>query len=713
MSEKISPSIPRIDGQRKAAGEELYIADYRHDGFLTARFVRSQFTRGTITSLEIPELPDGYYAVDYRDVPGANEVPLIKTDWPAFAEREIRYQGQIIMIIAGPDPQVVDRLVSEVSVSYDETVPAVTPDEGLAVVGGPIHGRDNIYADLEIERGDAKRAFAEAARTIEGTYETGFQEQLYLEPQGLTATADRDGRTVVVQGSMQCPYYVKHAVEHVMGDGIHVRVVQTTTGGGFGGKEDYPEIMGAPLAVAAWKIGKPLRMIFDRFEDLSWTSKRHPSRTRVRTAHDATGAITAVDIDILLDGGAYESYSLIVLQRAIFTSTGVYNFPNCHVHGRAVATNTVPSGAFRGFGAPQAIFAIETHMERVAEELDIDPIDARRPYFLKKGDTTLTGGTIREDVILDALLERGIADSNYATKRTAYRSTPNRGIGVSIFAHGCGFTGDGEQRLIKGRVKLTKDENDRVSILTASIDMGQGPRTTFRKVAGTVLGIPPEDIAYDNPDTDIVPDSGPTVASRTIMIVGYLVQEAAKKLKADWRPGEVQEVEEAYAMPPGITWDQDTFSGDAYAVFGWGVNIVEVEIDPVSYETEVLGAWGVYDVGVPIDERVVHGQIHGGMSQALGYGSLEKLEVDRNGVFMQRTMADYIVPTSLDFPRTGAATVDNPYPYGPFGAKGMGEMVHDGGHAALAAAVSQAVGAGCNTIPLAPERLMRIVNDAH
>jgi CO/xanthine dehydrogenase Mo-binding subunit len=594
-------------------------------------------------------------------------------------------------------------------VDYDPIPPAVTLDEGLACVGGAMHGTDNIYAEFTVVKGDPEQAFATAERVVEGTYETGFQEQLYMEPQGLVVWPAAEGHKVVIHGSLQCPYYVKHAVEETIGPGYAVQVIEATTGGAFGGKVDYPEIMAAPLAVAALKIGKPLRMIFDRTEDMAWTSKRHPSRTTVRTAHDGSGRILGMEFDVLLDGGAYESYSMIVLQRAIFTSNGAYNIPNVRVHGRAVATTTVPSGAFRGFGAPQALFALEMHMERIAGEFALPPVALRRPYLLKTGDPTITGGTIREDVIIDRLIDKATELSDFEAKRERYDRDPWRGIGISVFNHGCGFTGDGEQRIIKGVATIRKDADDHVEILVASMDMGQGPQTTFRKVAGAILGIPAEEIGYDNPDTDKVPDSGPTVASRTIMIVGYLVQEAAKELKAQWKPGEAQEVEKHYTMPPQMKWDQETLTGDAYAAYGWGVNVVEVSVDPVSWEPAVLGAWGVYDVGVPIDDRVVAGQIQGGMSQALGYGSLEKLEVDGEGVFRQRSMADYIIATSLDFPRTTAVTLNNPYEFGPFGAKGMGEMVHDGGHAAYCAAVRQALGRECSSIPLTPERIMEIM----
>ncbi len=707
----ISASIPRVDGQEKCSGEAMYIADFPRKDFLTARFYRSAFSRGYIRQIHLPDIPDGYYVTDYRDVPAHNHVALITTDWPAFAEKEIRYKGQIILVLAGPDPFVVDRLIAQIKVDYDEVETAVTLADSLALKGGPIHGTDNVYADLHLEKGDAESVFSRASHVVEGVYETGFQEQLYMEPQGLCAWLEDEGSKVVIHGTLQCPFYVKHSLEEALGKEYKVRVIQSVTGGGFGGKEDYPEIMGVPLAVAAIKTGKPLRMIFDRTEDMAWTSKRHPSQTRIRTAHGDDGSVMAMDYEITLNGGAYESYSNIVLQRAIFTSNGVYNFPNVRVHGLALATNTVPSGAFRGFGAPQAIFALEKHMEKAARSFNMEPLALKQKHLLRKGDSTITGGTVRESVILDQLILKAREISGYDEKRARYDSEPYRGISMSMFNHGCGFTGDGEQKIIKGQVKLQKDEQNRVEILVANIDMGQGPSTTLRKVVGTILDIPPHEIIYENPDTDRVPDSGPTVASRTMMVVGYLLQVAASKLKKIWKDGERQETDARYTLPPGIQWNQEKLKGDAYGAFGWGVNVVEVSVDPVSWEVTVEGVWAVYDVGVPIDRRVVDGQIQGGMSQALGYACLEKLETDGDGAFKQTTMADYIIPTALDYPRTQAVTIDNPYEFGPFGAKGMGEMVHDGGHAAFASAVEQATGRDCPKIPVTPEYLMEVMTN--
>jgi CO/xanthine dehydrogenase Mo-binding subunit len=474
------------------------------------------------------------------------------------------------------------------------------------------------------------------------------------------------------------------------------------------------------MAVASWVTGKPVRFIMDREEDMAFTSKRHPSRCTYRSALDSDGRILAMDVAVDLDGGAYESYTKIVLMRAIFTSLGVYDIPAFRIRGRGIATNTPPSGAFRGFGAPQSLFGLEMHMEELARRAGVEPLVLRRRHFLKKGDKTVTGGTFRDDIILDALVAETEKLSGYSEKRARYaaeRENPEhstdlakrRGIGISFILHGCGFTGDGEQKIIKAEAALEKDEAGTVSILCAAVDFGQGPQTTMRKVVARALDMDPANVVFDYPDTFRVPDSGPTVASRTMMIVGYLLQKAAEELKAIWKDGVAQRVDRKYEMPPGMSWDQDSLVGDSYATYGWGVNVCEVETDPVTWETRVLGAWAVFDVGRSIDQRVVDGQIQGGMSQALGYGAMENLEVDDQGRFRQIAMADYMVPTSLDFPRTGAATVDNPYPYGAYGAKGMGEMVHDAGHAAYAAAVEQAVGRPCPIIPLTPERLMSIM----
>jgi CO/xanthine dehydrogenase Mo-binding subunit len=700
---RLSDPVPRVDAAEKASGSALYLDDIRIEGMLYARIIRSTRPRATILAVRYPEPPDGYAFIDARHIPpgGTNGTLMIRDDWPIFADREVRFRGQTIALVVGPDRGTLASLAGRTEVDYETLVPVFTIEESLARVGGPIHGTDNLFADYHLRKGDPEAAFRAAAQVIEEEFRTGWQEHIYMEPQGCIASW-KDGR-LTLHASTQCPYYLRKAVAHALGCGKeNVRVIAAHTGGGFGGKEHYPDVLATSAAVASRALGRPVKLVLDRQEDIQTTVKRHPSWIRIRTALDAVGGILGMDIDTRLAAGAFETCSSVVLQRSIFTSTGAYDIPNVLVRGRAFATNVVPSDAFRGFGAPQALFAIEMHMDHLARRAGIAPVDFKRRHFLSKGSRTVTNGRIYDEVLLDAMLERILAASDFRAR--AASTEPGHGIGISIFNHGCAFTGSGERDLIKGRVGLRGLADGRVRILSAGVDIGQGLSTTFRKIVAEVLGVPFSRVLFDQADTDLVPDSGPTCASRSIMIVGYLLQEAAKKLKVAWSEGTEQEAWQDYSHPPHLAWDAEKLAGDAYPTYGWGINVVEVAVDPATFETEVRNVWAIYDVGYPVDRLIVEGQAHGGMSQALGYASLEKLEL-RDGVFLQGTMADYCIPTSLDFPSMSVDLVENPYPFGPFGAKGAGELVFDGGAPAFAAAVQQAIGAEVSGIPLTPERI--------
>jgi len=699
----ISAPVQRLDAVPKAEGTAVYLADLAFEGLLHARIVPSTCARGRVRSIRWPELPPGYAVVDARDIPagGVNRILMIKDEWPVFAGDEVRFRGQTVALLVGPDRSVLASLVARTRVDYAETKPVLSIDDSLALVGGPLHGTDNLFADYAVVKGDPDAAFARAAAVLEEQFSTGAQEHVYLEPQG--CVAEPCGSRITIHSSTQCPFYVRKAVAHTLGwPRERVRVQVPEVGGGFGGKEHYPDVLATAAAVAALKVGKPVRIVLDRAEDMRVTCKRHPSRIRFRTALDDRGAILGMEIDVVLDAGAYETCSPVVLQRALFTSTGVYDIPNVRVRGRAVATDVVPSDAFRGFGAPQATFAIEMHMEHLARRAGADPVDFRRRFFMRQGGTTVTNGRIHEPVLLERMLEKVLDASGWRAKAGG-RGT-GRGIGISFAAHGCAFTGSGERDLIKARVGLRKRPDDRVEILAAGVDMGQGLATAFRKVVAGALGIPVASVQYDRADTDLAPDSGPTIASRSTMVVGHLLELAARDLKERWRDGEPQETWRDYAHPPHLCWNPETLQGDAYPAWGWGVNAVEVAVDPVTREVSVVQAWAVYDVGVPVDRLALEGQAHGGMVQALGWAGLEKLE-NRGGEYRQATLADYAIPSSLDAPPIEVDFVENPYPLGPSGAKGAGELVFDAAGPAFAMAVQQAVGAEFHDLPLTPERI--------
>ena len=703
MAFSISESITRKDSEEKAGGYTKYVADITMEGMLYARILTSTKPRALIKSIFIPEISSDYTIVTDKDIPGKNRIKMISDDWPFLAEESVNYIGQPILVVAGPDKKEIALILSKIKVEYEEIKPCFTISESEKS-DIPIINNNNLFADYSFTKGNPENAFINAARTFEHSYSTGLQEHIYLETQGMIA--DYNDNKITVYGSMQCPYYIKNALIQGFGwENDKIQVVQTTTGGAFGGKEDYPSLLAGLAAFTAYKTGKPVKIILDRDEDIRITTKRHPAKITIKTALDDNDRITGMYFDIKIDGGAYEGMSAVVLQRAMFAAAGVYNIDNVKVSGRAFATNNVPRGAFRGFGSPQAFFAIETHMHNLSIELGFNPLDFKISYFLKKGDPTITGGILYNNIKLNEMVKTIDRASSYTKKYREYHGKKtNRGIGISVFNHGCAFTGSGEKDKIKAKVKLRKDKNGKVYIHVSSVEMGQGAQTALSKIVAQTLNIDIENVVYDNPDTDIVPDSGPTVASRTTMIVGYLLHLAAKELKPGLNETGETEIVKQYSQPPKIQWDQDSFSGNAYPVFSWGVNVVEVDVDPVTFELNIIGIWGVYDVGTPIDKRMLKGQIDGGMVQGLGWAYLEVMEED-HGKLLQSTITDYIIPCSKDFPSIFCEFVENPYKYGPFGAKGAGELPHSGVAPALASAVENALSIPVNRIPITPEYL--------
>lgn len=695
---------------QEATGRAKYIADRHYEGLLEGRFFRSSCPRGLIKAIRLPQLPAGYHVFGANDVPGKNELPIVLNDWPAFADKEVRFIGQVIFLVVGPDPKMVEHLLTQIEVDYDELTPAYTIAQSKILADGAIHADNNVLDARELIKGDIDTAFANAVTIIEETCSTGYQEHIYLETQGCVGYFN-DGE-VVIEGSMQCPYYVHHCMQTVLGHN-NVRAIQVATGGGFGGKEDYPDVLAGPIAVAVNKLKQPVRIILERSEDILTTSKRHPVEFTYKTGIDNDGNIVAMDVKFDINSGAYLSLSGIVLQRAITTLTNVYHIPNVRVNGHAWTTNTVPTGAFRGFGSPQTCFCIETHMTHIAKSLGRDPIEFKQSHFLQTGGRTFTGAKIFGELKLDEMMAKAKDLSLYDEKIALYtKQAPNlakrKGIGMAIFQHGCGFAGDLEDTLVKAKVKLIKDNNDELFILASNTDLGQGLSLTFRKIVAKSLNYPLDKIHLTVPDTGIVPDSGPTVASRSILIVGFLLEKAANKLAKNWIDGEHQEIEENYQKPKYHHWDQDKFEGNAYQATSYGINVVEVEVDMATGETDIQHVWAIYEIGKAIDAQVFRGQIDGGLVQALGYGGIEKLEMRSDGIFAQKTMADYVIPTALDVPYIKSELVDNPYEYGPHGAKGGGELTHNGGAAALVAAVENAIEKPISSIPVTPERVCQL-----
>ncbi len=706
IAHDISKAVRRVDAVSKSEGTAKYISDYDFADCLWGRLVRSSIPRGIIKSITLPEMPEGYRFITYKDIPegGHNYLHMIATDWKCFAENDVRYVGETIGIMVGPDKTTVEDLREQVKIEYEEQEPAVSIDDGIACKGGAFVNSDNIHCRLKLEVGNVDEAFKKADRIVEETIETGFQEHVYLETNGACCVPNGDGYKFYA--SAQCPFYITKSVAPILGiDASKITVQQTVTGGAFGGKEHFPDVVCGPLLLACYVMKKGVKMVFDREEDIENSVKRHPSKTVFKTALDKDGNILAMDSTVYYNVGGYLSSSFVVLQRGCFHVTGCYSFPNMRTVGLGVATNTFPSCAFRGFGAPQTLFAVETHMCHLAEMQGLDPLEYKKRYFIKQGDTTSTNGKIVERVMIPEMLDQVIKASDYERKIKEYKWGCGKGIGISFYNHGGAFTGNGEQAIIKGRCQLHKFKDGTVEILCSQTEMGQGFHTILPKIAAYVLEIPLEKVIFLDPDTSRVPDSGPTAASRSTMIVGELVERAARLMKPRYDKEEDFTVETHYEHPEGFPWDQSTFQGYAYLGYGWGVCAVEVEVDPCTGEVTTKGVWSSHDCGHLIDEMIVHGQVNGGILQGIGWASTEVLK-NVGGHFKQTSMSDYIVPTSMDCPKQGVYFVENPYQWGPFGAKGMGELVFNGSGAAYIDALSRAIGKKINAIPVPTEDVM-------
>ncbi|HTD52346.1 MAG TPA: xanthine dehydrogenase family protein molybdopterin-binding subunit [Thermoanaerobaculia bacterium] len=692
----VGRKVPRKEGFAKVTGASKYVDDLAFPGMLHGTTIRSTIPCGQIASIRADFDPAGFVVADYRDIPGRNVVALIEEDQPLLAEREIRHVAEPILLAAHPDKERL--LDARYSIEYRPGNPVFDP------AGSP-----RTFKRITIEKGDIGRGFGQADRVVEGEYRCGHQEQLYIECNGVIAVPENGGMTVY--GSLQCPYYVHRALAVILGlPPEKVRVVQTETGGGFGGKEEYPSMIAGHAAVLAWKARRPVKIVYDRVEDMLATTKRHPGVIRHRTGVAKDGRLTAIEIDVLLDGGAYCTLSPVVLSRGVLHATGPYRCDNVRIDGRVTMTHTPPNGAFRGFGAPQTQFAAEVHMERIAEATGMDPVRLREINALRPGDTTATGQVLGRDASARAALREAVRRTDFRRKRRAYAGT-DRGIGLSLFFHGSGFTGGGEVKLAsKAALELT-DRGAR--ILVASTEIGQGTRTMHAQIVADALGVPYDAIEVSEADTARVPDSGPTVASRTCMIVGKILENCAREMRTrlgGLSPREYRRrhgplvVTREYERPPALVWNDETYRGDAYGAYGWGCNVAEIAIDRVTGSVRPLRLTAVCEIGKAIHPVLAAGQIEGGTAQGIGYALLEEV-VMRDGRMVNAQMTNYVAPTTLDTPPLDIVILESPYPHGPHGAKGVGEMPIDGPAPAIVNAIRH-LGIDARQIPATPERIL-------
>jgi CO/xanthine dehydrogenase Mo-binding subunit len=713
------PRAPlRREGPAKLTGTALYTDDLVVPGAWYGITIRSTQPHARLIGVELGEGFDWKRAVVVTadDIPGENVVNLINADQPVLVPigGEIRHQAEACVLVAAPDRATLREARMHVTLRT----------EALPAVFDPLRS-DTEFAHYTVSSGDTTAAMADAALVIEGTYRVGHQEQLYIENQAMIAIPGDDGG-MTVHGSLQCPYYIHKAMKRAldMGDELAV-VVQAETGGGFGGKEEYPSIIALHASLLALKCRKPVRMIYDRHEDISATTKRHPAVVRYRSGVSGTGELIAQEIEVIMDGGAYCTLTPVVLSRGVLHAGGPYRCPNVRITGRAMATNTPPNGAFRGFGAPQTEFAAEMQINRIAEALDASPLDLRRRWVYREGDVTPTGQVLRESVggieVLEAAAEASAFDRTHAQTRAMREGRTDgartaTGIGLALAWHGAGFTGSGEVHLASvASLELT--EEGRIRILTASTEMGQGTKTIFPQLVAEALGVDPDEVDLAPQDTSIVPDSGPTVASRTTMVVGGLLIQAAGRLRARveeesgrpfadaYREAGPIRIDEQFVPYPGEPFDDATYHGDAYPAFGWASAVVRVDVDLDTGEVTVRDCVAADEIGRVVHPILAEGQVEGGTLQAIGYATIEEMKLV-DGRYLNDRLATYLIPTALDAPRIRSILVEKPYSGVPHGAKGVGELPMDVGAPAVVAAIHDATGVWIHDLPATPERIL-------
>jgi CO/xanthine dehydrogenase Mo-binding subunit len=744
----IGAPVLRSDAVDKVRGEARFVDDFAFPGMLYGCVIRSTSPHARLTGLDLTEVesnPAVVCTVTTDDVPGENVVHVIYDDQPALATGVVRYVGEPIALLAAEDRTSAREAAAGVKIEYEEIpavfdpVEALSSDAPAVALPEAVEERPNVFNAMRVRKGDVEQGFSEADVVVEGEYRTGYQEHAYLETQGAIAVPEENG-AMAIYGTMQCPFYVQGAVARVLGLPLSkVRVVQTTTGGAFGGKEDVPSLVSSLAALLAWKARRPVKLIYDREEDILTSSKRHPAVVRYRSGARKDGTLTAIEVDFVYNAGAYQTLSSAVLWRGLMSAAGPYRIPHVKIDGRSVATNTVPCGAFRGFGSPQVIFAHESQMDRLADRLGIDRLEIRRRNALVVGDETATKQRLDESV---GLLETIAAASRLAHWEERLRKVQEfnagsrdrrRGLGISSVIYGVGLGGKAPF-LDKAGAYMKLEADGSIGLAVGTVEMGQGLITALTQIASEALSVPIDRIHVAQVDSSRVPDSGPTVASRGTMMSGLAILDAAAKLKErihavaqdldipkEEIPVRLQEIAQAFffrnldpavegwAKAAPVDWDPKTGLGNAYTVYAYATHIAEVEVDLVTGEVSVEEFNAVHDSGRILNSRLAVGQVEGGIAQGLGFALMEEIP-EKDGHLMTTGFTTYRIPTIRDVaPNMEVDFVEAIYSKGPFGAKGLGEVPLMAAHTAVSRAVAHAIEREIATYPLSPERVKKLV----
>ena len=743
--------IPRPDGPEKARGATRYLPDIELPGMLHACMVLARRPHARIESISLARAlsAGGVECVAAGpDVPGENQVGLLASDQHLFACDRVRYEGDCIAVVGAADPDAARMGASLVEVGYED-LPVLADIEAAMSPGAPaIHDGGNTAVDRTLLKGDIEKGERESDIVIDEVLYSPVQEHAYLETQGALAVPGTGGAIeIFVTG--QCPFYVREAVARCLGVSLsRVRVVQVPLGGGFGGKEDVPSEIAARAAVLAVKSGRPVRLVLSREDDIISSSKRHPMRMHYRLGCTRDGLLRFMDVDIAAGVGAYATLSPIVLYRATVHAPGPYEMPNVRVRTRGYYTNAAPSGAMRGFGQPQVCFGCESVMDEAAKALGMDPIEFRLKNALRVGSRTATDQRLAESVGFEDTLRSASgfmrkalkAERNDGAREPAHKAEERvRAFGAASMFYGVSLGAIG-RAIDRGGAKVEILKDGSVSVFIGCTEMGQGALTVVGQIAAEALGIEPGRVTVHPVDTHVIPDSGPTVASRTTIISGNAVVDACRKIQMRMEDaastmlggkaglvaveglfrrgasGEAVSFDEVvgecfrrrvdladmgwYAVPE-CSVDEDTCQGKAYHVYSFATQVVEVEVDKGTGRIDVLRVYASHDSGRIVNRVLATAQVEGGVAQGVGLALTENL-TESGGRVTSADFSTYLLPTALDVcDDIEIDFVESLSSDGPFGVKGLGEPATIPAAAAIANAVSNALGRRVASLPIA------------
>jgi CO/xanthine dehydrogenase Mo-binding subunit len=758
----VGQSVQRTDARLKVTGKLRYGADYGREGFLHGKILRSPHPHALIRSIRTEKaraLPGVAAVLTARDVPGRNGFGAIIPDQPVICGDKVRFVGDAVALVAAETERIAHQALKLIEVDY-ETLPAVLdPREALKEDAPKIHEKGNLLSYNKLRKGDLDQGWQEAEVVLERTYQVPFLEHAYIEPDVTMALPQADG-TMLVEGPMQAPFTTRRNLAAVLGVAVNqVRVRQVTMGGGFGGKEDSPIDIGCRAAVLARHTGRPVRLALEREEVTIQTCKRHPMIMTIKLGARKDGTLTAFAGTIYDEQGAYASLGPVIPPaggshiHSMIMMPGPYEIPNVSVDAYLCYTNHPYGGAMRGFGAPQVHIAHEQIMDELALELGMDPLDLRRKNAFKLGSATATGQILDQSVGLQETLEACAQEFDWAgrSRETGYidaEKTKRRGVGVGMgwYRTSIGTAGDG----CGANVHVHEDGS--VLLFTGITEMGQGAHTVLPQICAEELGIGLDQVRLVQPDTDMVPESGPTVGSRSTTLMGNAIILAARQVKdsileaasemllvpvgrLDAREGRIGDRENpergllfreaaARAMsrgkrligqgwwtPPPATLDPETGQGNPYFVYTYSTHMAEVVVDVETGEVEVTGYVAAFDVGQAINPRAVEAQIEGGVAMGLGYALMEEV-VLKDGVPQNLSLQNYLIPTILDVPRIKSIILEMPNAHGPYGAKGIGEMPNIPATPAILNAIANACGGRVRSLPADPEKVFWAIREA-